>query len=244
MRLLAARDLLQVWEWGEGRHPVDRALILLSAACPEMTWEELLVLSIGRRDALLLALRELVFGSALDGYAECPACHEPIEFTVDTEDLRRAAPVDSANAPPALATAGYEVGFRLPNSLDLAAIARCDDVERARDLLVQRCVVQARQGEVDVAAEALPQTVIAALAERMAEIDPLSEMELDLRCPACAHRWPVILDIVSFLWTEIAAQARRLLGEVDALARAYGWPESDILALSARRRQLYLEMVA
>jgi hypothetical protein len=29
---------------------------------------------------------------------------------------------------------------------------------------------------------------------------------------------------------------------VDALARAYGWRESDILALSAPRRRAYLEL--
>jgi hypothetical protein len=244
MRPLAARDLLQVWEWGESRHPVDRALLLLSIACPERAWDELLALSIGQRDALLLALRELTFGSALDGFAECPACHEPIEFTVNAADLRQAVPGEPPDSPAALAAAGYEVRFRLPNSLDLAAIAHYDDVKIARDLLVQRCVVQARQGETDIAADALPQPVVAALATRMAEIEPLSEMQLDLRCPACEHRWPVLLDIVSFFWTEIVAQVKRLLNEVDALARTYGWREADILAMSARRRQLYLEMVA
>jgi hypothetical protein len=34
-----------------------------------------------------------------------------------------------------------------------------------------------------------------------------------------------------------------LMGEVDALARAYGWPEQAILQLSPARRARYLEMV-
>ena len=42
---------------------------------------------------------------------------------------------------------------------------------------------------------------------------------------------------------ELATQAKRLLREVHFLARAYGWREADILAMSARRRQAYLEMV-
>jgi hypothetical protein len=38
--------------------------------------------------------------------------------------------------------------------------------------------------------------------------------------------------------------ARRLLREVDALARVYGWSEAAILALPATRRQAYLEIVS
>jgi len=46
-----------------------------------------------------------------------------------------------------------------------------------------------------------------------------------------------------FFWAELAAEAKRLLREVDALARAYGWREADILALSSQRRHAYLELV-
>jgi len=53
----------------------------------------------------------------------------------------------------------------------------------------------------------------------------------------------VMFDIVSFFWSEICVQAKRLLREVHILARAYGWREADILSMSAARRQLYLEMV-
>ena len=38
--------------------------------------------------------------------------------------------------------------------------------------------------------------------------------------------------------------AGRMLLDIHALARAYGWSESDILALPPRRRQAYLELVA
>ena len=33
------------------------------------------------------------------------------------------------------------------------------------------------------------------------------------------------------------------LGEVHVLAREYGWSERDILAMSASRRQLYLDTI-
>ena len=40
----------------------------------------------------------------------------------------------------------------------------------------------------------------------------------------------------------IAGRALRLLGHVHALARAYGWREADILAMSPARRQVYLDL--
>jgi hypothetical protein len=46
------------------------------------------------------------------------------------------------------------------------------------------------------------------------------------------------------VWTELRAHARRLLREVDVLARAYGWTEPDVLALDERRRAAYLELAA
>ena len=95
-----------------------------------------------------------------------------------------------------------------------------------------------------VAVESLPENAIAALATSILERDPLSEVQIDLHCSECGQGWPMILDIVSLFWSEISAHAPRLVQEVHLLARAYGWREADILALSARRRQLYLEMVS
>ena len=66
---------------------------------------------------------------------------------------------------------------------------------------------------------------------------------LALACPACGHRWQSVFDIAAFLWREIDAWAQRTLRDVHALARGYGWHESDILALTATRRQIYLEMI-
>jgi hypothetical protein len=77
----------------------------------------------------------------------------------------------------------------------------------------------------------------------MAACDPQAEVLLDLNCPACGHGWQALFDVVAFFWAELAAQAKRLLREVHTLARAYGWREADILGMSARRRQFYLEMV-
>ena len=76
----------------------------------------------------------------------------------------------------------------------------------------------------------------------MAEADPQADVQLALVCPACGHTWQATFEIVSFLWAELSAWAERTLADVHALASTYGWREADILAMSARRRQRYLEL--
>ena len=71
-----------------------------------------------------------------------------------------------------------------------------------------------------------------------------ADMTVDVGCPACHHEWETWIDVPGFLWTEVAASARRVAGEVAGLAVAYGWRESDVLALSPWRRQLYLDLAA
>lgn len=241
MRPLSAYDLLRVWEVGEDQHPLDRALILLAAACPELTWDELAALSVGQRDARLLTLRERTSGPRLNGFVECPRCAERLEFDVAVADLRVESS-DAGGEAQELFTEGLALRFRLPNSRDLAAVLDSQDPAEARDLLVQRCVLQASRDGAPVAGSELPADVISRLALRMGECDPQAEVLMDLRCPTCDHAWQTLFDIVAFFWAELAAQAKRLLREVHTLARAYGWCEADILRMSARRRQFYLEM--
>lgn len=89
----------------------------------------------------------------------------------------------------------------------------------------------------------LPDETIAAISRAMLEADPQAEITLRLTCPACGHEWDLLFDVADFFWKEISAQAQRLLREIDALARAYGWTEHEILNLPAQRRQTYLEML-
>jgi len=242
MRSLSAHDLLEVWEVGEDQHPLDRALTLLAVACPELTWDELAALSIGQRDARLLTLRERTSGPKLNGFAKCPRCAERLEFGMAAADLRVVAQPDAGEEAQELVMDGLVLRFRLPSSRDLAAVLDCQDPAAARNLLVQRCVIEASRDGVSVACSELPAEAITGLAQRMAECDPQAEVLLNLRCPACDHTWQALFDIVAFFWAELVTQAKRLLHEVHTLARAYGWREADILSMSARRRQFYLEM--
>jgi hypothetical protein len=241
MRALSAAELLAAWEQGLSQTPLERALTLLRAATGEEP-DALARLSIGQRDARLLTLRELTFGPQLVSVTTCPNCGERLEMTFGVAELR-AAPEAEQTDPCALSCSGYDVLFRLPNTLDLAALTSGADVADARRVLLGRCLLSARRGDAEVAAGHLPPEVLEAVAGRMGEADPQADIQLALVCTRCAHRWQEAFDVGLFLWGELHAWAARTLGEVHKLARAYGWREADILALSPVRRQFYLDMI-
>ncbi len=254
MRALSAAELLQAWERGCGQASFQRALILLSVACPELTTDQLAQLSLGERDARLLALRELTFGSQLVSLANCSACGQPLEFSFKAEEIRVVSETDkvkesrgvcdSENIKPlSIHLDEYEVLFRLPNSVDLAAIADSPDVAMSQQMLLQRCVLSARFLDDEINASQLPAEILEAISSRMDEADPQADVQLNLSCLQCGHLWQAVFDIESFFWTELQVWAERLLREVHLLARAYGWREADILAMSPYRRQFYLGMV-
>ena len=238
-----------MWEDGASQHPLDRALTILGAIYPHLGRGELAALSVGTRDALLLSLHERTFGSELRAVTPCPSCGENLEIDTATHRLRAAPPLDgppAASAMYAFEHDGVGLRFRLVDSQDLAAILTCSDPSEARRVLVRRVVIAAQRGAealaLDERLHEIPEAILAALEARIAELDPQAEVLLDLTCPACATCWTAPFDVITFVWTEVEAHARRLLRTVDALARVYGWREADVLALSPRRRNLYLEL--
>ncbi len=243
MRPLSAQNILKIWERGQDQHYLDKALTLLSPSFPDSTKDELATLTIGQRDACLLSARELVFGGRLNIFTRCPRCQERLEFSMSTKDICTAQEPYEPGSIFELAADDFVLRFRLPNSIDLAETAGCRDVSAARMMLVERCVKKAFHNGMEITGKALPEEIIGRLSMRMAECDTHAEVLIDLRCPACDHTWQMLFDVVSFFWTEISSHARRLLEEVHTLACAYGWSESDILSMSQRRRQFYLDMV-
>ena len=242
MKPLSAADIVRIWELGLAQSPVDRALTILSPAFPELSREEMSRLSLGQLNAHLFDVRERLFGPDLSCYAECPQCKEGLEFTIAISAIRDKGVVEPKEQE--LSIEGYELRFRLLNSLDLKAVAEAQDKTAMRKMLAARCVLEARREREEISSDQLPDMVITGLAARLSECDSKAEVLLDLECPSCKNRWQTFLDIASYFWNELSAQVRRLLGEVHTIASAYGWQEADILAMSARRRHYYLELIS
>jgi len=239
-------SVLKTWEVAQFQNPVDRALTILAIASPCLARDSLAALTLGQRDALLLHILEQTFGPKLSGFAECPRCSEPLGFAVSTADIRvfQKPDSDKNETPLELVAGDRKIFFRLPDSHDLAAASVCEDGQPARSLLVQRCVIEASCMGKPLGSHELPAEAIPKLSTYIAECEPLAEVLVDLQCPDCGHHWQIIFDIADFLWEEISARAKRLIHEIHTLALAYGWRESDILAMGPIRRQSYLEMVS
>lgn len=235
-------EVLEVWETGRDQHPLDRALTLLLAAHPGASRASLASLSLAERDRRLLELRARMVGPAVAAFTLCPACGERLEMEFQTGDLLAGLPAPSAG-PWERREGALRLVFRLPDSRDLAAAAGCGDEARGRRLLAARCVLEAWRGEEPVPPSSLSDGEIAVLGGWMTECAPDAEFLLELGCPGCGHGWGAVFEVGAFLWTELSVRAKRVLREVDALARAYGWSEREILGLPPRRRRSYLELV-
>jgi hypothetical protein len=230
VRELSASEILDVWERGRGRTLAERAVELLAAGGHPAAPDEI---SVGERDALLAELRERTFGPSLEAVVSCPSCGELVEAALALADLRVEAD-RSGREVLELEVGGSRVEVRLPTAADLVAVADAPDLDEGRVMLLERCLLEGEPGP----------GVGDAVSSALAEADPGAWIELALGCPGCGEGWSAPFDIVSFLWAEVEARAREHVGDVHALASAYGWREDEVLALSPERREAYLELVA
>jgi hypothetical protein len=234
--------LLALWESAGGHHPIDAAVDAIVAAWPDRDLDAIRRMPLGERDAALLAIRRATIGDQLDARAACPTCGTEVEVALSCTQLMTGQ--GSGPARWTIAVEGYRISLRPLDSLDAAAAAAAPDPESARDVLLARAVVRAMRGRRAVATTDLPPSVVDALSRSLGERDSGADLVLEFACPACAVEWSDSLDVASFVTAELAEGGRRLLGEIDLLARAYGWGELEILALGATRRATYVAMVA
>ncbi len=237
---LQARDILWVWEHGQQSSTDRRALLVLMAAQPDADWQTLADLPLGEREERLLRVREQTLGARLDIYVTCPSCQAELEFELDTRERPgHEAPV----SPFVFEDDGFRLELRSPTTADLLAVGHLADVDQARRALFARCLVSAERRGDAVDADAVPDDLLARAAEALSAHDPRAEWLHNLTCPMCSHQWRAALEMGAFLWREIEVEARRLLREVDLLARTYGWSEETILELTPFRRRCYLELI-
>jgi hypothetical protein len=222
--------ILDACDAAASQHPLDRALTLLALLDGDAP-ERLAELAIGERDARLLAVRRRFFGDRIEAVCPCTACGELNEFTLDAAEL----PERTGGGRLVIQSeGGRALRLRFPDSRDVAAVAGLDP-EAATRALAERCVLDDAIG--------LSDREIAEFDARLAEADGIAALEIAFTCPACGAAESASFDIASFLWRDLSGRCRQLLGEVDALAFAYGWSQREILALPERRRDAYVRLV-
>jgi hypothetical protein len=231
-------ELLATWESGLGAGQAHRAVLLHALAGGEAGG--LLDVPVGRRDRALFALRRTLFGERLNGRLACQNCETEQEFDFDVANVLDG---DLAGTSDDLwvEAADWRIRLRLPTSGDLLAAAAAGP-EEARQVLLTRCALTAERYGAPVDGE-LPADVQARIAEAIAEADSAADVRLAMPCVECGHPNSATVDIVSYLWAELDAWARGIMLDVHLLGSAYGWNETEVLALSPTRRRYYLELV-
>lgn len=239
---MTAAQLLMVWEHGYSRPPWQRALVLLSAADPGRSFEEIAAWPVGFRDRMIARLRAAQFGPVVKSLATCPVaeCRGTAEFEVPL-----AACFDLENSwPPVGATAireGTELWLRPPSTSDLAILAGVPAPRRLATLMSRCLGLAVEPGSAEL--PELPAAEVDELQQQLERIDPEAHVSLELACPDCGRSFSAVFDILAVYWAELNAWARRTMQDVHALASRYGWSEREILSLSSWRRTVYLGLV-
>lgn len=208
--------------WTKGREPYgERLASLLAADSKEPVEED----TLGQRNCRLLRLHSSLGGGPLEATVACPKCATQNEFVVPAEAVL-ATPAAKPDARVILKVGRRRLAFRLP---------RMKDLEGSREAIVERCRLEG-EGAIGKAA-------IERLGRRFEALDPAANIVLRLNCSQCAAPIAASVDVATFVGRELDRLVDRLIGEIDIIASAYGWNESEILALPPRRRRLYADMI-
>ncbi|MGZ8388037.1 MAG: hypothetical protein ACXWVE_07335 [Rhodoplanes sp.] len=222
--------ILALWERGAGLGRWAREDALLLALGPSPS-------ALGARNAALLRLRGHLFGRAWPLRSRCTACAADCEFMADCGALAdRLSALARSSSTAQIELGDRSIALRAPTVDDLREIAVLPDEQSAATALLARCA-----SDVDTL-DALDERDVAELSAQLDRLDPSAVLSFALSCPTCGHDWSAAIDIGCALWSELQRAAERALIEIDALARAYGWTERDVLSLSPVRRAAYLQL--
>lgn len=212
-------------------------------------------LTVGDREALMLHLRRLTLGDRLSCVLTCPApsCGAKMDLDLQVSDLLLPPyPHQSTWHERRFTDQGqtYHLRFRLPTGGDQEAVAlfAAGDLPAAVSVLLARCIQEAiREGAGEEPVVALPEAIRDGLSDAMAALDPQAEIALQTQCAECGRPFTALFDAGQFCCQELLGrgrEARELYEEVHYLALHYHWSEAEILAMTRRKRHLYLDLLA
>ncbi len=222
------RDILDLWERGVGLDRWRREDALLASDGPPPA-------RLGARNAALLAVRNTHFHGAWPIGSTCPRCSTELEFVVDSAALLADLSEERGDDAVMIEWRGTDLVAHAPTVDALRAAATKTTPQAAARALLGRCLD-------DLDPDSCDDEALEELGARLEALDPNAIVQFDLTCPDCSHAWLAPIDIGETIWAEVRSLAEHTLLDVDALARAYGWNEAEVLALSPLRRAAYLQL--
>jgi hypothetical protein len=221
--------------------PVPAILELARRVARTVTGDRLDWMSLPATDlgAAALVIRRSWIGEVIRTDAKCPGpgCRERIDVSFGIGDYlhyhrpRRPRSAIGVAGEGWLTLAATPVRFRVPTVADLLAAMSCDQPAAE---LSDRCI------DAPELSRALAQRLDRALSALAPSLDDL----VGGSCPACGHKVTMRFDPLAYTLTELRQAFSGIHLEAHALAAAYGWPETSILALPRGRRRRYASMIA
>jgi hypothetical protein len=240
-----ASMLMETSDCGHDQPPAARTFLLLSSlaagADPDDVWST----GLGPTNVLLLDACHSALGiSKLDAAAECPQCGSALEASFTVADLREGLSRGARECEVHGVRSGqYLVSVRDVTLGDLRVASDLRDLASARAVLFERCILSAERSGVAVPVDSLPEDILLAVSNHLGEHDQSGDPRVGMTCVGCSRQFERGLDLIGHAWVALETAADKLQREVAALARGFGWTESEVLALSTRRRESYLKIL-
>lgn len=217
-------DLLDAWPTGAGP-PLQRFTQLFGSQAVQggeetRSWAEQ---SLGACNRQLVQLHRQVVGRPVEAVVTC-TCGVDMEVMLPLDAIAETP----EPAPQIEIAAPGPRRFRLPYVSELAFAEQ--PLELAR-----RCALDAG-GPV-------PDAYLGVLDAAWAKADPAADLGLDLSCPACGSSVVAHVDLALFVARDLDLKVQGLVAEIHGLAQAYGWTETEILAVPPSRRRSYAALI-
>jgi hypothetical protein len=204
------------------------------------------------RDRLLAAVYATAFDDRIESDVPCLECDEgsQVRFSLaavvgeqqPSLDGRRARGVVAGPDERCLYTLDDGTRFRLPTGVDQRELAGLEP-ERARALLVRRCiVVDPESGDGRTVGDLAPE-LHARIEAAIEYLSPTIDEQFTVACHECGAEREVRFDIQQFLLRTLEHERRYLTREIHYLACSYGWSLAEILELPRDDRRAFVELV-
>ena len=204
------------------------------------TKQVLLQLSIGDRTTILFNARKMILGDIIQCTAKCIICNNKMSLDLSISDLLRAHNSYNHKEIYEFETGGYKIKIRPLNAFDQdKLIKRNTSILSAEAELVKSCIVNS----IPVLPTIIPKSIVEILGSKMEDIDPLSDLTLNISCPECNKKFQILFPAEEFILRELLANSKNLEREIHWLAFHYGWDEDTILSLPSKKRRKYVELI-
>ena len=208
-------------------------------------WEQL---SVSDRDVAVAQLQAHYFGPQIESRALCQHCCGMFEFGFSLPDLvasvlkRADEERRELGIAPSAAEGCFERGelrFRVPTLSDEQALLGLAPEAHGAELRRRCLALNGASADLsptsDVAEEELQRSVDV--------VSPLISAPLELCCALCGVVQDVEFDVVAFFLLSLLRERPLLIREIHAVATAYRWHCSDILALPRSQRRAHVELI-